>query len=306
MPKKKPASGRWIILTVVIVIVALIIILSSLSKNNLAIGDKVAIIYINGPIAAGNDIGFLSQEGTSSSEVISFIESAEKDPSIKALMFEINSPGGTAVASKEIADKIKSVKKYKIAVIREAGVSGAYWVASACDKIVANDLSIVGSIGVIGSYLEFSGFLDRYNITYQRLVSGKYKDIGSPFKSLTGEEEQKLQSQLDTIHDYFVEEVAANRKIDRQKAAGLATGEFFIGLQALDLGLVDVLGDKDTAEAILKQELNTAKIHFVEYRRKRTIFDIISSVMSEQSYFLGKGIGSELLNLRTNNLDIRI
>ncbi|MEA3429725.1 MAG: signal peptide peptidase SppA [Nanoarchaeota archaeon] len=303
MPKKKKTiSGKLIIGILVLAIIGTIIILAALSNNHKSfLGSDVATIYITGPISVGASEGILSSEGTSSTEIIRFIDEADKDQNIKAIIFEINSPGGTAVASKEIADRIKKVKKLKIAVIREAGVSGAYWVASACDKIVANDLSIVGSIGVISSYLEFSGLFDKYNITYQRMISGKYKDIGSPFKQLTNDEEQKLQGQLDSIHNYFVSEVAKNRGIDKTKAAELATGEFFIGFDALELGLVDILGDKDTAKTILEQELNTTKINFIEYKRRTSILDVFSSIMSKQSFFVGKGVGSEMFKISKNN-----
>lgn len=307
MPKKKKKfSGKVVIGIAVLVIIGLVIVLSALSSNSRSIlSDKVAIIYIKGAITAGDSSGLFSSEGTSSTQVIEFIDNAEEDPSIKAVLFEINSPGGTAVASKEIADRVKRMDKYKVALVREAGVSGAYWIATACDKIIANDLSIVGSIGVISSYLEFSGLLDRYNVTYQRMVSGKYKDIGTPFKKLTHDEEQKLQVQLDSIHQYFINEVALNRNMEKDSASELATGEFFIGFDALDLGLVDVLGDKSTAKAVMEQELNTTSIQFVEYKRKRTIFDAFSQVMSEQSFSIGRGIGASLFDLNKRpGLDI--
>lgn len=305
--KKKRLSGKWIVLIIALIIIGAIITLSSLTKDSkITAGDKVAVIYINGPIAANSGLSILGEESASSTEIIRFIDSADKDPGIKAIMIEINSPGGTAVASKEIADRLKRSEKYKVALIREAGTSGAYWTASACDKIIANDLSIVGSIGVIGSYFEFSGLLDRYNVTYQRLVSGQYKDIGSPFKKMTGDEEQKLQSQIDSMHRYFTAEIASNRNMDLEKASDLATGEFYIGFDALNLGLVDVLGDRFTAEAVLKEKLNTTKISFIDYKRKSSILDAFTRIISEQSFFVGKGLGSSIFDLRQQNFDIRI
>src|SRR3989344_5530558 len=89
--------------------------------------------------------------------------------------------GGSSLSSLTFAEKIKELNKTKYAVIREVGASGAYWVASATDKIYASPMSITGSVGVIGSYLEFSGLFDKYGVGYERLVGGEYKDIGSPF-----------------------------------------------------------------------------------------------------------------------------
>ena len=156
-----------------------------------SLSGNVALIPIEGVIVGTDDGEFLFESVTSSLDTVELIEKADRNPNIKAIILEINSPGGSAVASEEIANAIKKTNKTTVAWIREIGTSGAYWVSSASDHIVANRVSITGSIGVIASYLEFPGLLDRYNITYQRLVSGKYKDIGSPYKEMTTEEDRK-------------------------------------------------------------------------------------------------------------------
>src|SRR3990172_9614359 len=153
--------------------------------NGVGFGN-VAIIRIYGPILT-TDGGLLSGEVTKSDDILKFIKKANESDEIKAVVFEINSPGGSAVASDEIGRAIKEMNKTTVAWIREVGASGGYWIASSTDHIIANRMSITGSIGVIGSYLEFSGLLNRYNVTYQRMVSGKYKDMGSPFKELSDE-----------------------------------------------------------------------------------------------------------------------
>ena len=150
-----------------------------------SLSGNVALIPIDGIIVGAKDSEYIFETITSSPETVEFIEKANKNPNIKAIILEINSPGGSAVASEEIANAVKKTNKTTVAWVREIGTSGAYWVASSSDYIVANRVSITGSIGVIASYLEFAGLIERYNITYQRLVSGKYKDIGSPFKEMT-------------------------------------------------------------------------------------------------------------------------
>src|SRR3972149_2081793 len=159
------------------------------------IGGNVAVIPIEGVIM-GSDSSGLFEETVTSKDTIKLIEKAEKNPSIKAVLFEINSPGGSAVASEEIANAIRKINKTKAALIREVGASGGYWIASSTDYVVANRVSITGSIGVIASYLEFPGLLGEYNVTYRRLVAGKYKDIGSPFKEMTDEEQKLFQEDL--------------------------------------------------------------------------------------------------------------
>src|SRR3989338_9701266 len=222
---EKPDSNfRWgyavfvIILLAVLGFIAVGIISLFAGVGVESLGGNVALIPIEGEITGSRDSGLLFGSAVAASpDIIEMIEKADKNPSIKAIIFEINSPGGSAVASQEIADAVAKTNKTKVAWIREVGASGAYWIASSSDYVVANRASITGSIGVIASYLEFGGFLERYNITYRRLVAGKYKDIGSPLKEMTQEEQAYLQASLDEMKDYFVSEVAKNRNMSKKE-----------------------------------------------------------------------------------------
>ena len=262
--------------------------------NSESLPGNVAVIPIKGVILSEKG-SLLFEEVVSSPEIIRLIEKADNNDKIKAIVFEINSPGGSAVASDEIGQAVKKTKKPTVAWIRELGASGGYWIASASDHIIANRMSITGSIGVISSYLEFSGFLDRYNITYQRLVSGKYKDLGSPYKPLEFDEKQVFQEKLDTIHSYFIDEVAANRNLSRDQVAELATGIFYLGVEAKEFGLVDELGGETELKEYMKKTIGTEP-EFVEYKSKITILDMISQALSGQSFFIGKGIGSAMFS----------
>ena len=264
---------------------------SFFNTSGLKIGN-VAKIKISGLITTEGDASFLAQPVTSSSDFREFIEEAEKDGSIKAILIEINSPGGAPVASAEIADAIKASNKPTVAWIREEGASGAYWAASACDKIVAHPLSITGSIGVIGSYLQFSGLLERYNVTYERLVAGDYKDAGSPYMPLESSDRQFLQSAINEMYYYFIGSVAKNRNMSVEAVTRIADGKFYTGMQAKKLGLVDELGGQDKAEELLKNMTNLTDIVYAEYEKKETFFDMLSKVISQQSFAVGKGIGS--------------
>ncbi|MBW3022649.1 signal peptide peptidase SppA [Candidatus Woesearchaeota archaeon] len=263
------------------------------SSSGSKIGN-VAKIKINGLILT-EDASFWGEAVTSSNDFKEFIEEAETNPSVKAILIEINSPGGAPVASSEIADAIRMADKPTVAWIRESGTSGAYWAASAADKIVAHPLSITGSIGVIGSYLQFSGLLEKYNITYERLVSGEYKDTGSPLKELNYAERKYLEQALDEMHFYFIASVAQNRNMTFEDVEKLADGRFYTGIQAKNVGLVDELGGQDKAEELLKEMANLTDIKYAEYEKKKTFWDMLAGVMSQNSFFIGKGIGSNFV-----------
>ena len=259
---------------------------SSFGKGN------VAVIHIDGEIVTEGGSIF-SPSTASSLEIIQFIQQASKDDSIQAILFEINSPGGSAVASDEVVAAMKQVKKPTVSYIREVGASGAYWIASSTDHIFASRMSITGSVGVISSYLAFGGFLNRYNITYERLVAGKYKDIGTPFRTLTDEEQNILQQQLDDVHAMFLSDVKENRHLSQAQVNEISTGIFFIGARAKELGLIDEIGGKDEAVAYLERQINTS-VELVEYKRESSLVDILTGVLSKASFQVGEGIGHSL------------
>lgn len=279
----------WTVLTVLFVLFILIPIISSLFSRNVL--GNVAKIPIHG-IITGDGQSYLGRDTVSSSTIVGFIQEAEQNSQIKVIVLEINSPGGSAVASDEIASAVKQAEKPVVAVIREVGASGGYWVASAADYIIANRMSITGSIGVLSSYLEFGGLMEKYGVGYERLVAGKYKDIGSPFAPLTEEEREILQKKLDKIHAFFIEEIAANRKLDQAKVEELATGEFFLGVEAQSLGLVDELGDLSVVEEYTKQNYGLTTIEYIVYEKKPGLLDLLSSVAEDFSFSLGQGMGA--------------
>jgi ClpP class serine protease len=108
-----------------------------------------------------------------------------------------------------------------------------------------------------------------------------------------------LQSKINKIHDIFIKDIAENRNIPEPRARELSTGEFYLGIEAVNFGLIDAVGDIETAEFWLKQKLNLTDVEFAEYKKKVTFFDLLTGVLSHQSFFIGKGIGSELKNTNT-------
>jgi protease-4 len=291
--KNNSPNRRWPAILIIISFLALIFIalpLFFLVFSNDSFGN-VALIPINSVITT-NGGSYLGTSTVSSTDLVSFIEEADKNPSVQVIVLEISSPGGSAVASDEIALAVKKANKPIISQIREVGASGGYWIASASDYIIANRMSMTGSIGVTSSYLEFSGLMEKYGVGYEQIIAGEYKDMGTPFRQATPEERAKFDQLLDKIYDIFVKEVAQNRNLPESEVRRLATGEVFIGIDALELGLVDMLGNKDVLEQHLKETYSLKDITYVRYEVKPSFFDILAGVFNDFSFSIGQGLGS--------------
>ena len=193
---------------------------------------------------------------TSSEEVVGLIESAMNVDEVKGVVLEIDSTGGMPVAAEEIATALKALGKPSVAWIRGYGDSAAYWIASSADTIVASENSDVGSIGVTQSYVDNVKQNQTEGLTYNQLISGKYKDIGTPDRSLTLEEKALIQRDLDITYENFVRTVATNRNLTVEKVRALADGSSMLGAMAKEKGLVDVLGTKPAVWKTLEDKIN--------------------------------------------------
>lgn len=299
MAKKESSKATWIIIIITIFVLFVISLFVAvfvalmLGSENVLLGN-VALIPIDGIIVSSSQDSLFGGGMVASVDVIDWIKKADANPGIQAIIFEINSPGGSAVPSDEISQAIKSVNKTTVALIKDVGASGAYWIASAADKIVANRMSITGSIGVTSSYLEFSGLLDDYNVTYERLVTGQYKDMGTPFRKLEEEERQILQKKLDKIHDIFVKEVATNRNLDEEVVRGLSNGMFYLGIEAKELGLIDELGGIEEVKEIIKQETGLTELRIIKLKKKPSLIESLSQIMSKNFFSLAQSPKIEL------------
>ncbi len=292
--KGNSSRGIKIALLVLSLLFVFVVILPLLFGS--APSGNIAHIALEGTIMGSGGGGVFGDSGIISSQsVVAYIEEADADPSIDALYIEINSPGGSAVASDEIAAALEQVSKPSVAVIREAGASGGYWIASSADHIVANRMSITGSIGVISSYLEFSDLFEEYGITYQRLVAGEKKDVGSPFRSLSDDEEALFQKKLDIIHDYFITAVAENRGLDASYVREVASGEFYLGVEAFELGLVDALGGEVEALDYLYDVHGIESDGFRFYQESFGLMSLFGVIGEDLSFHVGEGIGSALV-----------
>ena len=162
MKKRSKQRNIWAIVLIAIAVVLLVLFFSAIFSVFSSDGflGNVAVIPVAGAITVQSQSGLLAEEGATSEKIVKFIEDADEDSMVKAIVLDINSPGGSAVASDEIAAAIKKAGKPTVALVREVGASGGYWVASSADHVIANRMSVVGSIGVISSYIEFAKLLE--------------------------------------------------------------------------------------------------------------------------------------------------
>ena len=262
---------------------------------------NVLLISMSGPIVSQPSQTLFGTEPSMSDFIINNLNLAARDPSIKAVVLSIDSPGGGAVASHEVVEAMNQLDKPTVAVIRSLGASGAYWVASAADVIFANRLSMLGSIGVTSVYLEFSGLLENYNVTYERLVSGEFKDVGSPFRSLRDEERDVLQRQLDRVHQIFKDDVARNRNLTPEQIDYVSDGKIFLGDESIELGLIDYFGNVDSAKTYLESELNMT-VRFREARKSSSMFPLFGVSFDNFAFNFGKGFASWLTQESTDEI----
>lgn len=247
-PSERKRSKGWLIALVIVGVffVGTIVMCAWLASFSTtedfgATSDAVALIHIDGVIA-GTGTSAVTPE-----EILYQLDQAEKDDYVKAILLRIDSPGGTVAASEEIAREVARAGKPVVASIGDSGASGAYMVASQCDAIVAAPGSAVGSIGVILQVANLQQLLDKLGVKFAVITAGKYKDIGSPYRSLTTTETKLLKEQVDIDYEHFIELVAEGRKMTKDEVRELATGFAWAGSQAKTLGLVDEIGNYNDA-----------------------------------------------------------
>jgi protease-4 len=206
---------------------------TSASIDGLGGGSKIGVIDITGVILDADKIN---------TEIRKFGD----DSSIKAIILHINSPGGGAAASQEIYNEVLRVRHEKnkkiVASVESVGASGAYYIASGCDKIYANNASVVGSIGVIMEWTNYGDLLKWAKLKSVVIHTGTLKDAGDPTREMTPAEQAYFQSLVDNMYGQFVHDVASGRHSTDDKIRPLATGQVWTGQQAIPLGLIDKIG----------------------------------------------------------------
>src|SRR2546422_8505714 len=229
--------------------------------------------------------GFLDEEGASPAGSIGVqpprvptlvrireeLKKAAADDRVRALVLRINSPGGTVTASDIISREIEGFKANKrvpvVAVMMDVAASGGYYVALGADTIIAHPTTVTGSIGVIMVTMNAEGLMQKLGLATATIKSGERKDMGSPFRTLSGDERKIFQSVIDGLHGQFVARLVQARQIPLETAKTIADGRIYTAQQALELKLVDRIGYMDDALQIARRAIGVADARVVVYHR---------------------------------------
>ncbi len=246
----KGAIAGWIIGGVALCLVLLVMVffcgtcflMSAAFRHSGYSGAGVGLIEIDG-VLASNGSGFGGV--TTSQSVVERLHAAVKSRNVKAVLLRVDSPGGTPAAAEEIYQEVARTARSKPVVVSigDLGASAAYYLSSAANFIYAMPDSEVGSIGVILQIPNIEGLNEKIGMRWYVFTQGQYKDIGSPYRAPTPEEQAILQEQMKVAYDHFIRDVASGRRMDEAAVRRLATGITFPGIQAKELGLIDEIGN---------------------------------------------------------------
>lgn len=271
----------------VLVLLAAILIPTILIPRTAA--GKIAVILLSGTITT-DDSSLFSGSTITPELVRDYLTEVEKDRAVKAIVLCIESPGGEIAPCQEILAEIERVKETKpiVVSIESTAASGGYYISTQADKIVALPSALTGSIGVISQLPNIEGLLERLGIQIQTFKGGKYKDMYSGLRELTPEEEEIIQEMVDEYYEQFIDVVAEGRGLSKEEVRNLATGQLYTGTEAKELGLVDALGDLDTA-IDLAAELAGIESPIVEYyqQSRLTLRSLLGFADAIQARILG-------------------
>ena len=230
--------------------------------------DVVLIISINGMIA---NKGMEMLEGTMSEDVLSILDIALEDSSIKAIILKINSPGGTVIDSEKIAQKVQEVKTVKpvYAILESIATSGGYYIASQASKIFAYNETLTGSIGVIMQIPNVADLMDKIGVKMYSMTSGPMKSMGSPYEEMTPEKREIFQALIDESYEGFLDRVSSGRNMEYKTVKEIADGRILSGKQAEKLGLIDSTGGIEAVKNELDLD-NLGHLELIEFKLPKT------------------------------------
>jgi len=245
------------------------VLMATVSENGLpTVGAKVAVVEIEGIIVDGT-------------AVVRELREHAENPSIKAIVLRVNSPGGVVAPTQEIFAAIQRARKAGKPVVATLGAvaaSGGYYVATAADRIYANPGTLTGSIGVVMQMANIEGLLKKVGVEYVVVKAGSYKDVGNFARTMSPEERRMLQALLDDVYSQFVDAVAEGRGLERSEVLAFAEGRIYSGQQALALKMVDEMGGFEDAVEAAGKLANISGRPKLVYPRKRFSFkDLLES-----------------------------
>src|ERR1700758_3453827 len=285
MPDEKPSRAwLWIVIgggaffLFVLAVFALVYLTlhagEQTSGGLVGFGSKIAVVELNGVIL-------------SPKQVVPQLKKFADDDSVKAIILHVNSPGGGVAASEEIYREVKRIrdekKKRIVASIETVGASGADYIASATNRIYADNGSIVGSIGVIAEWVNYGELLQWAKLKQITLKAGEFKDTGSPVRDLTPAEREYMQSMIDNMHTQFIQAVADGRHAKFDDIKPIANGKVWTGQQAAQMKLIDQVADfqaavEDTAKSV---GIRGEPVLVRPEKDKKTLADLLFGDLSE-------------------------
>jgi protease-4 len=229
-------------------------------------GPRVAIVELEGVILEVDDI-------------VRELKSHRENPTVRAVVMRINSPGGVVAPTQELYDAVQRLRqagKPVVASLGSVAASGGYYVAVACDQIYANPGTLTGSIGVIMQLANLEQLLKKVGVDYVVVKAGQFKDIGNIARAMTPDERRVMQALLDDVHGQFIGAVATGRKLSREEVVRFADGRVFSGVQAKDLHMIDALGGlEDAVLAAAKLAGIPSPPNVIQPRRRFSLVDLL-------------------------------
>jgi protease-4 len=249
-----------------VVLIVLSGVMAFLQKG-VHIGDKVALVRVEGPIM-------------DSYKAIEEIKEYSKDSSVRAIVLRVDSPGGAVAPSQEIYEEVRkaAAKKKVIVSMGSVAASGGYYISAPASRIIANPGTLTGSIGVIMEIPNIEGLMSKVGVKTEVIKSGRHKDMASVFRGIGREERVILQGVLADVHDQFINAVAEGRKMLPDEVRKIADGRVFTGKQALDIRLVDELGNlEDAIKTAAKMAGIKGEPEVVSKKEKFSITELLRS-----------------------------
>ena len=271
----------------IVMLLAFVLTFSGDGRTDFAFSGQIQVVDVDGELVESRSI--LDQ-----------LKRYEDSNSVKAILLNIDSPGGGVAVSQEIWAEIKRLRekndKIVVAYLSSTGASGAYYIASAANKIVANPGTIVGSIGVIAEWVNYADLMEWAKLKSIVFKTGEFKDTGSGTRALTENEKKYFQGLIDDMYVQFVEAVATGRKLELQEVRSLADGRVFTGRDAKARKLIDDMGNfQDAVDLTAKLAGISGKPRLIRLNRQRvTLFDVLTSDLSRLAPFNGQSMKSQI------------
>ena len=247
-------------------------------------GNKIAVVYADGEIIDGED-----KSNVAGDRFASVLAKVRADSTVKAVVFRVNSPGGSVLASEKIKAEVELLREQKpvVASYGDYAASGGYWISNSCDKIFSNETTLTGSIGVFSMIPEFSKVMkDVVHVNMVSVSSNKHTDMYSLMRPFDDAERDYMQASVENIYDKFVNIVAEGRELESDYVDSIAQGRVWAGSDALKIGLVDEIGTLEDAinyASSLVGDPDSSSLNVVEYPKPMTSFEMLMEMLGQTS-----------------------